>query len=321
MSRNFRFLGLGVIFLLVSGACMAVTGKSDVNVNSGKTDQTEAANLSNTVEPVNNNENIAPTESSPQSYKSYAGKLPKPSGIITKVTMALGTTGDNYDPEGPSTEFNPNATVHAVVAVKNAPKNSTFTAKWLTTDVGDVDVPDKLIDSTDYTGGGSGNLDFTLEPKTSLAEGNYRVEIYLNSKLDQLEEFSVVPNGPGEPPSSSSSGISDLIDSVIMTKTVSSVDQSAENPTNIFAPKDTIHAVVSVKNAPAKTKFTAKWLVTDVGSADPPDKLIDSTDYTDGGSGNIDFSLVPSKPLPKGEYRIEIFVNDESGWTETFYVK
>ena len=166
MNKKLSLISLGIIFLLVSTACLAVTGKTDSNENSGKSEENTAADAPSPTEPE------IELSSDTTTFKPYSGKMPKPSGLITKVTLALNTEGENFDPVDPSTEFGPNATIHAVVAVKKAPANTKFSAKWLTTDVGDADVPDKLIDGTETTEGGSGNLDFSLSPTTSFPVGN-----------------------------------------------------------------------------------------------------------------------------------------------------
>jgi hypothetical protein len=312
MNKKRSILSLGIIFLLTSTACLAVSGKSDSNSNSGKSENNNEANVSSpTDQPVE-------TSTVSATFKSYSGKMPKSSGLITKVTLALNTKGQNYDPVDPSTEFSPNATIHAVVAVKKAPTDTKFSAKWLTTDVGDADVPDKLIDGTETTAGGSGNLDFSLSPTTSFPVGNYRLEIYINDKLDQLVEFSIVEGGPEQAASSTDTG---YIVSVTMAKGIKGVAKDPVNPTSVFKPTDTVHAVVKVKGAPDATNFKSVWLVTDIGDVAKPDTVVDSLTLQMGGDGNIDFSLKPTKPFPVGSYRVEIQIDDVTAWTEDFEVK
>jgi hypothetical protein len=312
MNKKYSVLSLIIILLLTSTACLAVTGGSDSNKNSGKSEDTVEANAPSPTETE------VKTSTDTTTFKPYSGKMPKSSGLITKVTLALNTEGENFDPVDPSTEFSPNATIHAVVAVKKAPTDTKFSAKWLTTDVGDADVPDKLIDGTETTAGGSGNLDFSLSPTTSFPVGNYRLEIYINDKLDQLVEFSVVEGGPEQAESSTDPG---YIVSVTMAKGVKGVAKDPVNPTSVFKPTDTVHAVVKVKGAPDATSFKSVWLVTDIGDVATPDTVVDSLTLEMGGDGNIDFSLKPTKPFPVGSYRVEIQIDDATVWTEDFEVK
>jgi hypothetical protein len=312
MNKKYSILSLIIIFLLTSTACLAVTGKSDSNENSGKSEEYVEADVPSPTEQQ------VDTSSDTTTFKPYSGKMPKPGGLITKVTLALNTEGENFDPVDPSTEFGPNATIHAVVAVKKAPTDTKFSAKWLTTDVGDADVPDKLIDGTETTAGGSGNLDFSLSPTTTFPVGNYRLEIYINDKLDQLVEFSVVEGGPEQISDSTDPG---YIVSVTLAKGVKGAAKDPVNPTSIFKPTDTVHAVVKVQGAPEGTSFTSIWLVTDIGDVAEPDTVVDSLTLQKAGDGNIDFSLEPTKPFPVGSYRVEIQIDENTVWVEDFEVK
>lgn len=114
----------------------------------------------------------------------------RPSGVVKGVTMALGTQGDNKDPVNPTTNFQPNAMFHAVVATQNAPANTKFTASWFATDIGAPDC-NIDIDSTDLATDGTRNIDFTLSPNTSWPPGTYRVEISVNGTLDRVVSFTV----------------------------------------------------------------------------------------------------------------------------------
>jgi len=314
MSKKLKVLTFGIVFLIVSTACLAVSGGTDKNNNSGKTEQENQASAPTiAVQPKE-------TETPSQTFKAYSGAKPKSGGLITNVTLALGTDSENYDPLGPSIVFGPAATIHAVAAVKKAPDGTKFTAKWFTTDIGEVDKPNKLVDEYEITSGGSGNLDFSLSPDRAFPEGNYRVEIYVNSKLDQLEEFSIVKGGP-EGDASTKSTAPEYIQSVTLAKGVKGADKTPVNPTSVFGMKDTIHAVTKFQDAPEGTVFSVKWLVTDIGDVAAPDTVIDTFSITAGGNKNIDFTLVPDKPLPKGTYRVEVLVNDISAWEEPFEVK
>ncbi|HEX7556993.1 MAG TPA: hypothetical protein VF338_10250 [Leptolinea sp.] len=298
--KNIRLFSLGMMVFLISIACMAVTGKPDTNNSS------------------QNNLNKDTATSVPKPTKSSSLAIPKPGGLITKVTLASDTTGSNYEPVNPTTEFGQDATVHAVVTVKNAPDRTNFVAKWFATDVGSAAEPNHLMDQTDTKQGGSGNLDFTLSPKSRFAVGTYRVEIYVNGKLDQLKEFTIIADSSNNTNNSASEN---YLESVTLSKGMNSSTNNPVNPSSIFGQNETVHAVAKVKDAPDGTNFTAKWLVTDIGDVAEPDTEIDTYSTTLGGSGTIDFKLVPSKPLPKGKYRVAILVNDQTAWEESFDVK
>jgi hypothetical protein len=314
MTKKHKILAFTAIFLLVSSACMAVTGKSDLNSNEQpQNEQIESEQL---------NEQSGASEIG-SDFKPYSGKIPKSGGLITNVTLALNTEGENFDPVDPSSEFGPNATIHAVVEVEKAPADTKFSAKWFTTDVGDVDAPNKLIDETETTAEGSGNLDFSLSPTTFFPKGNYRVELYINDKLDTLKEYAIVEGGPELDTSTSDTGSSDssYIVSVTMAKGVKGLSKEPVNPTSVFRPADTVHAVVKAEGVPEGTSFTSVWLVTDIGDIAEPDTIVDTMSLDMSGDGNIDFSLSPTKPFPVGTYRVEIQIDGETAWVEEYEVK
>jgi hypothetical protein len=93
------------------------------------------------------------------------------------------------------------------------------------------------------------------------------------------------------------------------------------NPTGVFKPGATFHAIVTINNAKAATKFRAVWYVVDVGSAALPDTLIDQAEVTTEGSRNLDFFLQPAQTWPVGTYRVEIFVNEVLEQVVSFSVK
>lgn len=118
--------------------------------------------------------------------------IPKPGGVITKVTLARDSDPQTYEAIDPTTKFFPGETIHAVVEVKKAPAETLFSVKWLTIEVSDPTKSDYLIDTTETVQAGTGNLDFTLTPDGQFLPGTYKVEIYVNNKLDQLEKFTIV---------------------------------------------------------------------------------------------------------------------------------
>lgn len=264
-----------------------------------------------------------------------AGRTPTPgssstASLISAVTMARDTQGDNKDPVNPTTVFPTNAVFHAIVSVKNAPSSTQFTAAWYVTDVGSAAKPDTLIDSTDLTTEGTRNLDFSLAPKNQWPAGTYRVEIFVNGTRATVVPFSVsgsgaVPVSPtakgAAPTGTAPGGSSNVIAAVTMAEDTKGENYDPVNPTDVFKPSATFHAVVSTKNAPANTKIKAEWYVTDVGTAAAPNTLIDSYALTTDGTRNLDFTLGPKTTWPAGKYRVEIQVNGKTVQTVNFSVQ
>jgi serine/threonine protein kinase len=74
---------------------------------------------------------------------------PSSSGIITDVILARDVEGVEMNPVDPTTVFNVNSIVHAVVRIEDSPASTTFTAEFYVVDVGDAAQPNSLITSTD----------------------------------------------------------------------------------------------------------------------------------------------------------------------------
>ena len=113
--------------------------------------------------------------------------------VISSITLAFGTKGDDLEPLGQSGVFKPTDTVHAVVRVIDAPANTKVSASWFVVNVGSAAEPDSLILSAAVTAEGTRNLDFTLKPTQPFPQGTYRVEVSVDGELDTDKIFTVKP--------------------------------------------------------------------------------------------------------------------------------
>ena len=86
-------------------------------------------------------------------------------------------------------------------------------------------------------------------------------------------------------------------------------DEEGNNPTKVFSPNDTFYCVGELRNAPDDTTLKAVWTAVDVEGANPNTK-IDEVSAT-GGSGPFVFNLTPTTSWPPGEYKVDLFLNDE----------
>lgn len=102
---------------------------------------------------------------------------------------------------------------------------------------------------------------------------------------------------------------SGIITEVVMAKGTDGIDLEPVDPTTVFSPDETIHAVARIEDAPNDTNFTVAFYVVDVGNAAAPDTLINSSDLTAEGTRNLDFYLSPTTTWPPGTYRVEISIN------------
>ncbi len=87
-------------------------------------------------------------------------------------------------------------------------------------------------------------------------------------------------------------------------------DPDGNEPTNTFEPDETFYLVVELANAPDSTTVRSVWYAVDVGSAAPPDTLIDEASLT-SGSAVLTFNLSPEGQWAPGTYKVELYLNDE----------
>jgi hypothetical protein len=264
------------------------------------------------------------------------------SAAITNAVMAKDARGENFDPVGVTDAYPfDQSKFHAIVTVSNAPSDTALKAVWTAVDVGSVAAPNTRIDQAEVKTQGSRNVDFTLAPDGDRwPPGTYKVDIYLNDKLDRSLNFTVAappptptpsprpptstpvpptrtPSAPSTSPASQTCPPlppaavhpSGVISNVTMALDARGTTKDPVNPTTVFPPTATFHAVVATQNAPANTMFTATWFATDIGAPDC-NVEIETAELTTDGTRNIDFTLSPKTVWPNGTYRVEISVDD-----------
>ncbi len=261
---------------------------------------------------------VSPTLQATVQAKATA--IPKPSGLIKSVTMALDARDDTKDPINPTRVFSPSSVFHAIVTHGEAPQGTVFKATWYAVNVGSAAAPNSIINSFETQSDDSGNLDFTLAPKSAWPTGAYRIDIAVNGAVEQSVEFSVA-GSVATPTVTVAPKRSGLIAKVTMARDTQGEDKEPVNPTTVFQGSSVFHAVVGTKNAPKGTKFGAEWYVVDVGSAGPANSKIDSSELVSEGTRNIDFTLTPTDTWPAGSYRVELRVNGVLDQIVTFSVK
>jgi hypothetical protein len=83
------------------------------------------------------------------------------------------------------------------------------------------------------------------------------------------------------------------------------------NRTGEFLGRETIHAIVGIKNAPANTKIRARFYALDAGDSAQCNVQLGEAEQIASGTRYLDFALAPTpgKTWSLGKYRVEIFVN------------
>lgn len=103
---------------------------------------------------------------------------------IQEVWMSTDKAGEQR-----TTTFAPDAVFYAQVDLRNAPDDTKLKAVWTAVDVEGAD-PNQVLAQTEFTSG-SGTVTFNLTNDQLWPPGKYRVEIYLNEKLDKTVDFEV----------------------------------------------------------------------------------------------------------------------------------
>jgi hypothetical protein len=78
-------------------------------------------------------------------------------------------------------------------------------------------------------------------------------------------------------------------------------DAQGNDPTEVFSPDD--------------TTLKAVWTAVDVEGANPNTKIDEVN--SKGGSGQVQFELSNDGPWPVGEYKVDLFLNDEQEPAQT----
>ncbi len=99
--------------------------------------------------------------------------------LTTEADGSLETTVFNQD----------DLTVYCIVELANAPSDTVVRAVWIAADVESVD-PNTVIDETSLTSGDA-TLTFDLTNSQLWPLGDYKVELYINDKLDRTLEYQV----------------------------------------------------------------------------------------------------------------------------------
>jgi hypothetical protein len=104
---------------------------------------------------------------------------------ITSAKMFLDAEGAQE-----TTTYAQDQPFFCIVELANAPEDTTLKAVWTAVDADGVD-PNLLIDEAELTAGDNTEFTFDLTNDQLWPVGSYKVDLYLNDKLDRTLEFSV----------------------------------------------------------------------------------------------------------------------------------
>lgn len=232
--------------------------------------------------------------------------------FIAQVVLAKDTQGANFEPIDVTEAYDPaQATFHAVVTLKDAPKNLQLGSKWHLVEASGYKPQQIDANTLDIADGGSRNVDFTLKgTQTAWPVGSYCVEIYANGELAVSKPFSVVAS------SATSNAGAAVVTDIVLAEDAKPDTFEPVNPTDTFKKNaQAIHAAIKIQDAPANTRFQAKWYPP---NQEPLEFNLPPVD----GTRWLDFRLTPAPDgFPTGEYKVEIYVNEKLVDTKTFMVE
>jgi len=264
------------------------------------------------------------------------------SGIIKQAVLAKRITPLSRTPVEVTDKFPSTGSIWAVVTVSNAPPDTHIKAVMTAVSVtpgstGNAIPPNTKLSESEVTTKGSENVGLGWPSYSDAPVGAYKVDIYLNGKLERTLPYSIskeaAPSSDSAPKPGAIGSCAKLPPSVelppgfpIGVTLAQGIDGQGKpaNPGRIFRPDSpAFYAVLSTENAPANTKVAARWFATDVGGADTCNAQFSSYEMVVAGSGNPWFSTTPplhGSKWPEGIYRVEVYVNENLALSVDFGV-
>ena len=97
-------------------------------------------------------------------------------------------------------------------------------------------------------------------------------------------------------------------------------DVEGNHPATVFSQEAIFYAMVDLQNAPDDTILKAIWTVVNAEGTDP-NLVLDESEIT-SGDALVHFQLENTDYLwPKGQYKVDIYLNDTLNQTLTFEVQ
>lgn len=266
--------------------------------------------------------------SAPAATSGAAGPIKQ--AVLSRQVRPLSSAPVDVTDKFPSKQ----GSIWAVMALSNAPHDTRVRAVLATVDVGKAAPPNTKVSENSGTYDGSRYVGFNWG-YSMLPAGTYKVDVYLNDKLDRTLNLSIADQVPAiSPPKAGAIGSCPKLPprnpappgfpiSVTIAQGRDSAG-NAVNPGRIFRPDSpAFYAVLSTQNAPANTRISAKWFGADTGGLDACNTEFAHYDVSAAGSAHPWFAANPpinGEKWPEGLYRVEIYVNDRLAFDSDFGV-
>ena len=192
--------------------------------------------------------------------------------------------------------FSQDEVFYLLVTLENAPDDTVTKAVWYAAEA-EGTAKNLKIDEAEFTSGDQ-QITFNLSNDQLWPVGTYKVEIYLNDKLNQTLEFSV----EGSAKAANTTTGAALFNAYMVSKANGGITQ-----TDVYAANEPFYLVVDLTSAPADTVSKVVWYAANVAGEDP-NSLIDETEFQ--GNGEVTFDLSYNGPWPLGTYKVEVYINN-----------
>jgi hypothetical protein len=262
----------------------------------------------------------APVEAEPTDTATTASTL-----IIRSAVTSKGY--ENGKAVDPTTTFSPtDLLLHAVVEVGNAPTDTKVKVVWTSvdsTDSGGTQYKDQKIDEKEVlTKETDSTVDFTLSNDQPWPVGKYKVDIYLDGNLERMIEFEVqpatIPSATAEPQATDTPVPQVSYGELVTAKGVGQSNAPVD-PTTVFAPNDTIYAVLELIHFPSGHSAFARWY-RDGTAIEDTSELTADRDYS---NVYLEFHLFSTTGtgLQVGSYEVQFFIDGQPGPSTRFEVR
>ena len=131
---------------------------------------------------------------------------------------------------------------------------------------------------------------------------------------DLTNTATAIPPKPTPSPSVRTSATTANISKAYLTN-----NEDGSGEVTVFAQDEIIYAIVVLKSAPDDTVVKTEWIAVNVENTEP-NYLIDTVELTTG-SDTLTFNLSNTGLWPLGEYRANVYLNEELTKSLTFTVR
>jgi hypothetical protein len=259
---------------------------------------------------------------------------------IDNVRLARDEKGEQA-----TTSFGQQDTFYLLGDLKNAPSNTKLKAVWTGVEVQD-NPPDTVIDQKELVIG-DGTFTFSLVNNNPLwPTGKYKVDLYLNDKLDQTLEFQVeqteqataqdtpqvqdTPQPQDTPLTQDTTQAQDTPQASTPAASQDAAsyqniriarDQQGTDATTVFSPKESFYLVGDLTNAPdAGAEVKVVWTAVKVEGSSSENQVIDTYDKTQPNGGFWVSLVSDSGTWPTGQYKAELYLDGTLVDTRNFIV-